>query len=43
MNTLNFPNTNNFKIPVKNISEGTEVLRLHSDSGTVNKKVIINQ
>jgi hypothetical protein len=42
-NTLNFPNTNNFKIPVKNISEGTYVLRLQSDSGTVNKKVIINQ
>lgn len=40
-NTLNFPNTNNFKIPVKNISEGAYILRLQSDSGTLNKKVII--
>lgn len=42
-NSFNSQNNNVFKIPLRQVSEGVYVLKLLSDSGTVNKKVIVNQ
>ncbi|MCH7524846.1 MAG: T9SS type A sorting domain-containing protein, partial [Bacteroidetes bacterium] len=44
-NITNTPNISNneFKIPVKNISEGNYIIRVETNRRTINKMVIITQ
>ena len=41
-NMLNI-SSNEFKIPVKNISEGNYIIKVETSTGTINKKIIVTQ
>ena len=34
---------NEFKIPVKNIADGAYIIKVESNTSTINKKIIIKQ
>lgn len=40
-NATNTPMRHEFTIPVKNVSEGAYIIKVETDSGTINKKVIV--
>jgi hypothetical protein len=40
-NANSLPTTNTFKIPVEKVSEGSYVLQVKTDNGTINKKLIV--
>ena len=40
-NTTNLPMSNEIKIPVKHISQGTYILKAETDTSTFNKKIIV--
>ena len=44
-NTTNTPNiaSKEFKIPVKNLSEGNYIIKVETETNTINKKVIVTQ
>ena len=44
-NITNMPriSTHEFKIPVKNISEGNYIIRVETSTNTINKRIIITQ
>ncbi|MDX1472024.1 MAG: T9SS type A sorting domain-containing protein, partial [Flavobacteriaceae bacterium] len=42
-NSTNAPITNEIRIPVTKVSDGNYIIKLQTDSGTFNKKVIIKQ
>jgi len=40
-NMTNLPLTSELKIPVKNISEGTYIIKIETSTRSINKKIII--